>query len=390
MHAALSKRIFNLTPDKICPICRDDENLMTKKNYIVTEVCGHVFHINCYKTHIKETKECPLCRTKQDIEKKPDWSDFRKFYESEYYYEFMKLARHFIYTDCEEDGCDSCDNCGCCSVCDSTFYKDVVHWRCLIFNAREDDEAAHNVSFNFIRTFADKIGWETICSDVRLTEGFIKEFETFIDWECISENMTLTVEFMTKYADKLDWERVNNRRHVDKLSTTIVNKILKNANAACSSFIKVYEDKVDWTYINENISLTDKFIKEFKTRIDWTLITKNESLTSRLISDNINKINITALIKNQKLSIDTIYELTNYSCIGVDDLYGLLCQYQDLPESFLRDMSDHIDWKTVSRYQKLSEEFVVDFLDELDLYLLIKYGDLSEEFTLEHLNLSRL
>lgn len=46
--------------DKQCPICYD--NMGDEKNLI----CGHLVHVSCIKKSFRA--ECPLCRTKLDIE----------------------------------------------------------------------------------------------------------------------------------------------------------------------------------------------------------------------------------------------------------------------------------------------------------------------------------
>lgn len=53
--------------EKICSICHDEENPITKDNILVLNCC-HIFHIGCGAKSLIETKlTCPLCRNLQNF-----------------------------------------------------------------------------------------------------------------------------------------------------------------------------------------------------------------------------------------------------------------------------------------------------------------------------------
>ncbi len=49
-----------------------------------------------------------------------------------------------------------------------------------------------------------------------------------------------------------------------------------------------------------------------------------------------------------------------------------------LPESFIHDNMDFLDWVAISRYQKLSIPFIINHDKQVDWYFIVKKYDLPE------------
>lgn len=168
MLTQLDERIFNLTLDKLCSICHDDENLISKENVFVTKKCGHIFHINCCKTHIESTESCPLCNTKQNIDETINWNTFKKFYESKHYNEFKRLGKYFTngkcehYSECEDTiNCKHFDDYGKCNCYDGDNIM-VVDWTKISKKISKDVDY---VSKDFYETFNEYIDANNLISN---------------------------------------------------------------------------------------------------------------------------------------------------------------------------------------------------------------------------------
>jgi len=78
----------------------------------------------------------------------------------------------------------------------------------------------------------------------------IKEFENKVSWTGISTNQSLSESFIREFENKVSWDNIS------------INQSLSE------SFIREFESKVDWDYISCYQVLTPKFRKEFKSKID--------------------------------------------------------------------------------------------------------------------------
>ena len=62
-------------------------------------------------------------------------------------------------------------------------------------------------------------------------------------------------------------------------------------NQALQSFIKEFQDKVDWNYISAYQKLSESFIKKFKDKVNWDLISKYQNLSENFIKKFKHKLN---------------------------------------------------------------------------------------------------
>ena len=49
--------------------------------------------------------------------------------------------------------------------------------------------------------------------------------------------------------------------------------------------LKQNSNKVDWSWISSNQTLSEKFIIEFKDRVDWYWISANQTLSAKFIKE---------------------------------------------------------------------------------------------------------
>ena len=74
MNSTFKTRVFNMYPDKTCTICQDTRCEITQYNFVLTESCCHLFHIEClsgwynsefYKNKFGCILYCPNCNALQ-------------------------------------------------------------------------------------------------------------------------------------------------------------------------------------------------------------------------------------------------------------------------------------------------------------------------------------
>ena len=140
----------------------------------------------------------------------------------------------------------------------------------------------------FIREFQDKVNWFGISWHQRLSEPFIREFKDKVNWRIISRDQRLSEDFIREYQDQVHWQGISEYQRLSE------------------PFIREYQDHVDWEYISWYQRLSEPFIREFKDWVDWNEISREQRLS----------------------------------------------------EDFIREFQDRVDWDGIGGYQWLSEEFV--------------------------------
>ncbi len=102
----------------------------------------------------------------------------------------------------------------------------------------------------------DSICWSGIPNRIKLSESFIRKFQDKLDWCYISADQELSEDFIREFQNKVIWGNISIRQ---KLS---------------EKFIEEFADKVNWTYIflRQNVSLD--FMEKNRQRIDWDVALK--------------------------------------------------------------------------------------------------------------------
>ena len=104
-----------------CPVCY--EELENEK----PQVCGHVIHLDCLKKHFKP--ECPLCRTKLNIEVEGTF-DGKSYREREYEQAYLQSYYAEDLEEYEEDYNEELEQ---------YIHEENWRWRCRGFNYEEED-----------------------------------------------------------------------------------------------------------------------------------------------------------------------------------------------------------------------------------------------------------
>ena len=96
----------------------------------------------------------------------------------------------------------------------------------------------------------DKVNWEYISKNQKLSEDFIREFQDKVDWYYISRYQKLSEDFIREFQDRVDWEYIS---QYQKLS---------------EDFIRKFPNNVKWYNISRYQKLSEDFINECKLKIN--------------------------------------------------------------------------------------------------------------------------
>lgn len=107
--------------------------------------------------------------------------------------------------------------------------------------------------------------------------------------------------------------------------------------------------------------------------IDWQIVSQ-EPLPEDFIREFKDKVDWYYISEYQNLSEDFIREHKDKV-----DWYNI-SMYQKLSEDFIREFQDMVDWITISKFQYLSEDFIREFQDKADWECISKYQKLSKSF----------
>jgi len=87
-------------------------------------------------------------------------------------------------------------------------FGDKVNWNNISVNQK--------LSLNFIREFKDKVIWRVISWKQQLSENFIREFQDKLDWYDISRYQILSFDFILKFKDKINWNYIEKYQKITK------------------------------------------------------------------------------------------------------------------------------------------------------------------------------
>jgi hypothetical protein len=108
-------------------------------------------------------------------------------------------------------------------------------------------------------------------------------------------------------------------------------------------FIQCVEDnidnlnEIDWNYISQHQTLSERFIERFHDKVDWGWISIEQKLSENFIERFQNSIR-----------------------------WKVISGFQQLSEEFIKKYQNKVDWWRISRYQNLSESFIEEVLVKLN------------------------
>lgn len=122
-------------------------------------------------------------------------------------------------------------------------------------------------SIDLTRRFQDKVDWEAISINQKLSEDFIKEFKDKVDWYWISMNQKLSEDFIREFQNRVNWDCIS-----------IYQKLSED-------FIREFQGKVNWNYVSTYQILSESFIREFQNKVNWNYIAKYQILSESFIKE---------------------------------------------------------------------------------------------------------
>ncbi len=90
--------------------------------------------------------------------------------------------------------------------------------------------------------------------------------------------------------------------------------ILAGVQFLTESFIRDYQDGLDWMRVCIKQHLSESFMMEMENRVLWNYAAENQVMSEQFILDNAHRLNYYCLVKNRvgvKLSDNLIYELSD-------------------------------------------------------------------------------
>lgn len=95
------------------------------------------------------------------------------------------------------------------------------------------------------------------------------------EWQLISYRSNMQIDFAKNFQNQLYWQRVSQSRQSE-------------------SFIRAFQDEVDWNIISRCQKLSEEFIEEFADKVDWDYIGCH-NISESFIEKFANKLNWTDL-----------------------------------------------------------------------------------------------
>lgn len=205
-------------------------------------------------------------------------------------------------------------------------------------------------------------------SKFALTDVQIIALADRLDWDVISQR-ALSGTVLAACGDRINWQIFiyNGKRkrlnHLDQARDVFIVKCRKIfmdmpgewcARYYTRMFISMFPTLVQWDWCVRNVQLGDFLLEKYWNVLNKTLVSRWQKMSNTFIYDKRHQINWAALC-------DT-----------------------ELTESFMDDMHDFIDWKTVSQTQKLSESFIAKNKAILDADRISRYQSLSGDFIIRH------
>lgn len=137
------------------------------------------------------------------------------------------------------------------------------------------------------------------------------------------------------------------------------------------NFLREHKDEINWQYISHYCTFDDKILNEFKDYLDLKSLqiykTKMPESFIRRWKEDFSMQN---LLMNQNLSEDFLRE---YADQFKRLEWNLICRWQKLSESFIREFTKKVNWKIIVINQDISLDFVKENHKK------VKWLDVSQE-----------
>ena len=201
----------------------------------------------------------------------------------------------------------------------------------------------------------------------RYFEKQLKKYKDKLDWSYLSQNPSLTPSLIEKYENKLNWD------------------MLSYNSSLTPALIEKYKDKLDWSYLSKNPALTLALIEKYEDKLDWEELSYNPSLTPAFIEKYEDKLDWYELSSNPSLTPALIEKYKDKLYWGelslnpfltpaliekyIDELdWYELSKNPSLTPAFIEKYKDKLVWQNLSQNPALTPALIEKYIDELDWY----------------------
>jgi len=246
------------------------------------------------------------------------------------------------------------------------------------------------LDFDFIMEHADKLNWQimSVYQNIAYSE-ILEKYDKEIDWDALSYYQPLSYEIIKKYKNsgKFNFDKLVENPGIhftEEIVETLVADSLLNDHELYVMLdkmhmpcwlieycIKKYPDIIRWSpaekiegkctaCVSSSYKLTPEFMIKYKDKICWQAV-------------NINNIN--------GLPFSLIYEKRDEFGIGK---WKEMSMRIAMPEDFIDNVLEYVDWYNITNYQELSEAFIDKHADKIDWETVFLHNKLSEEMIIRH------
>lgn len=103
--------------------------------------------------------------------------------------------------------------------------------------------------------------------------------------------------------------------------------------------------------------LSDDFILKYDKYLNFDLLSENYHFSVELLRTYSHRVNWFKILKRQKFNVSFLREM---AIVFDDQCWIAISRFQELPESFIHDFADKLDWEYIVLYQSVSDRFVND------------------------------
>jgi hypothetical protein len=177
--------------------------------------------------------------------------------------------------------------------------------------------------------------------------------DSLIDWKKVSKTKELDEEFLRKYAAFVDFHELCQNK---KITLSL-------------SFIRDYEDKIDFELINHHQKLADDVVDHYfdKFSLIWLISRNNLSeANARKYFNKLKKANY----------LPSLMHYINFSMSFLEDFFDELpklemSEHQKLSKAFIKKHVKELDWNNLHRNKYIRKEWLKEIQQEMRN---IKYG----------------
>lgn len=217
------------------------------------------------------------------------------------------------------------------------------------------------ISSELIEEFMNEDTADALTVYQDLNMELIDKYNEILDLDTILAFQKVNDEFIEKYADRLNWEMVCTYY---PLSVDMIKK---------------YQNKIHWDILAEECPLSKEHLMEFGDNLDIKNLSKNRHLDEDFLKEHKFKMNWSSYLDSgfKKPTEDFLNNFGNIMAWELNYSFKNL----ELPEWYMGEYVDFIDWKYAIKYQPLSPQFIKKYYDKMNIYPedLVKYQALTPD-----------